>query len=804
MDKLKKYVFFSLWILPCTFLIYNVPAAYADSINYSNLVDNQVFDNSATMTAAQIDSFLNGFSNSCISSNHGFRTQDPVGYNPSDGFKYGANVTAGKAIYDAAKAYDLNPQVLLTLLQREQGLVTGGSGCSKLRYVAAVGFNCPDSGTLHNYSGINLYTLNGTTVTSVTGTCVSSSTTVGFTRQIIHAAWRLKFDRERSEGRTTWAIVKTNWDNSDDLESCYYGRMTQGTLRRCPSGSAAFYDGYATIDNTSLHLDNGATAALYNYTPHLGGGTSFDTVFTTWFGSVRGTPFFRVGNTKAVYVLGSNNNYYHVPNPYILTAYGYGKKFNTEDIVQSSYINGLTYSGDLSLLAHFGGDPIYLLDTGGAHHFPSPTVLSAFGYTTGQAAVLPSWIYDKLSHPEDMQLIVTQPSAPEVYYIQNGKKSHITSQAAFNTLGSPTYASQTSVKVTNAYVASLPSGAPIMTAGTFVRGSDTGAYGIWNGTDIQALNTNEAREIGIPPDYYAPSSTLSQLPSNPVSAYKLVSDSSSSGSLYILDRGQKLSITAGQLTALGLSASNFAPMGTSFLDRLTTIPLQGLIRVNGGSTVYLIQSGTLYHIASGEDLTTLGYNFSEVVNVNSSTSTLFKNSGGAVFRDGRLVRVSGTPQVYLIDGTFTKKYIPSSQMFSEFGFNMSQVEGVSRADLSTYPTNGMLAQIIKNDNGIYWLVDSGLRHQISPTMLSSGYYNINQAATPELSDQNIANIATGANLTNIVQAAGDSKVYEILNGQKHWFTSRASFEANGGSWDSIQTLSAAFVASLPTGTTINS
>jgi hypothetical protein len=65
--------------------------------------------------------------------------------------------------------------------------------------------------------------------------------------------------------------------------------MTQGTWKRCPSDtSAVYYDGYTTIDGTSTHMDTGATASLYYYTPHFSGNQNFDNIFTAWFGSVYG------------------------------------------------------------------------------------------------------------------------------------------------------------------------------------------------------------------------------------------------------------------------------------------------------------------------------------------------------------------------------------------------------------------------------------------------------------------------------------------------------------------------------------
>lgn len=261
----------------------------AETYNNNKIIENSIFDRSSSMSADQIDSFLNQFPNSCISPNSGFRAIDPTGYSPSGGYTYGGYVTAGRVIADSALAYNINPQVLLATLQKEQSLVIGGvnfcNNGDQNKYAAAVGYGCPDSGTVHNYTGVNLYQRNGVTVTSTGSTCVSSATKAGFSQQVIRGAWLLKFGQQRAEGNVNWAVIKGSWDNSDDPQTCYGGPMTQGTFKRCPAGAAAYYDGYTTIDGTAVHMDNGATAALYWYTPHFHGNQNFFNIFTGWFGS---------------------------------------------------------------------------------------------------------------------------------------------------------------------------------------------------------------------------------------------------------------------------------------------------------------------------------------------------------------------------------------------------------------------------------------------------------------------------------------------------------------------------------------
>lgn len=357
------------------------PAAAATFINH-NLMDDVIFDRWNTFSnASAIDTFLNQFPNSCISSNKGFKAPEPIGYSPTGpsdtgGFSYGSDVTAGTIIYDAAKTYGLNPQVILTTLQKEQGYVIGPgtyscasptSPTARLGYTGAMGYACPDGGTTYNYGGFELYSINGTAVTSVTGTCVDSSHVAGFSRQVIVAAWQLKFNQQRSLGNTGWNIQLTDfphsgniWDNSDDPTSTYNGPMTSGTYARVDGGPTTPYDGYTTIDGSSVHMDTGATAALYYYTPHFAGNQSFENLFQ---------------NSISDGYLGFGSPYSHCIFPtdgsggaYRLFQPSSGQTFLTtspSEVCTVSGKMGYVWDGIAFYPSGTGNDPVYRLDNGG-------------------------------------------------------------------------------------------------------------------------------------------------------------------------------------------------------------------------------------------------------------------------------------------------------------------------------------------------------------------------------------------------------------------------------------------------------
>ena len=270
----------------------------AATFNPSYIISDGAFRDYGSMNAAQIDSFLNTFSSSCISPNKGFKAPSLTGYSPSTGFTYGASVSAGNIIYAAAQVYGLSPKVILATMQKEQSLVTGGgsicsdpfSSTAKKRYTGAMGYNCPDGGSAYNYSGFELYRINSTVVSDVSGTCVNRAQTAGFSRQIIAAVWKLKFNEERSKGNVAWDVQKPGWDNSDDPPTCYNGYMTPGNRARALSSGTSCdqvfsYDGRYTIDSTAVTMQSGATASLYYYTPHLHGNQNFFDIFVSWFGN---------------------------------------------------------------------------------------------------------------------------------------------------------------------------------------------------------------------------------------------------------------------------------------------------------------------------------------------------------------------------------------------------------------------------------------------------------------------------------------------------------------------------------------
>lgn len=231
--------------------------AAARAYDRNMVLSNAVFDATGTMTAAQIQTFLDRFPNSCLRS---YRDRMPTGYSSYDG-----TGTAAEVIRASATLWGVNPQVLIATLEKEQSIVTGGGGCDSWRYWSAMGYNCPDGGGRYDYPALG-----------ITGTCVKREGDAGFSAQVNRGAWQLQFNRQRAEGNL-------DWNGSSSIVN--YGFNTAGYRQAYAGAPSIYYDGWATIDGQPVYMTNGATATLYTYTPHLSANQAFSSLFTNWFGS---------------------------------------------------------------------------------------------------------------------------------------------------------------------------------------------------------------------------------------------------------------------------------------------------------------------------------------------------------------------------------------------------------------------------------------------------------------------------------------------------------------------------------------
>ncbi|VXB13254.1 conserved exported hypothetical protein [Microbacterium sp. 8M] len=233
------------------------PAADLSQFHAGNIISDAVFTNSATMTAAQVQSFLQSKVSSCRSGYtclKDFRQDTPNkgADRYCNGYSGSGGELASTIIVKVAQSCGINPQVLVVMLQKEQGLVTdtwpvGG------QYAAAMGQACPD-----------------------TAPCDPSY--AGFFAQVYGGARQMKIYLEGVY--FTWYAPGRTWN--------------------------ILYNPNTGCGSSPVYIENAATSALYYYTPYqpnaaalaagygIGdscsayGNRNFYNYFTDWFGSTQG------------------------------------------------------------------------------------------------------------------------------------------------------------------------------------------------------------------------------------------------------------------------------------------------------------------------------------------------------------------------------------------------------------------------------------------------------------------------------------------------------------------------------------
>ncbi|UCR90342.1 hypothetical protein [Mycetocola spongiae] len=235
-------------------------AADLSKFDPAYIISDENFYNSGSMSEQDIQRFLESKVPSCRTGNTcmiNYRAS--TASRPADtrcsAYAGEANESAARIIAKVSAACGINPQVLLVLLQKEQGLILNSAPgtANSSRWLIATGYACPD-------------------------TAACDTRYYGFYNQVYMAAWQFKV--YTSSSFFTWFPV---------------GRPSQ-----------VGYHPNAACGSSSVTIRNGATSALYYYTPYqpnraslaAGYGTgdscssygnrNFYNYYSDWFGSPTG------------------------------------------------------------------------------------------------------------------------------------------------------------------------------------------------------------------------------------------------------------------------------------------------------------------------------------------------------------------------------------------------------------------------------------------------------------------------------------------------------------------------------------
>jgi len=190
------------------FNLKNAEAAF----NPSNLISDGTFVDINSMNTGSIQRFLESKNSYLKDFSENGRSAARIIYDASHGYGNASGSINGITINTSSGT--VNPQTILVTLQKEQSLITKSTrDDNALR--KAMGYACPDSG------GCN-------------------PSYAGFTKQVENAAWQLRYNFERAQGRGFGDYQVGQAFSFDDWNGTHTGIF-----------------------------GNRATASLYRYTPHV-------------------------------------------------------------------------------------------------------------------------------------------------------------------------------------------------------------------------------------------------------------------------------------------------------------------------------------------------------------------------------------------------------------------------------------------------------------------------------------------------------------------------------------------------------
>lgn len=253
---INRLCLFSVALILAVSSVTSLIAAQANAADLSqfragNIISDEIFTDSQSMTIDEIQSFLKSKVNTCDT--YGVKVSElgegtrrqwmanrniqppfrcAIDYyeNPTTGENnYSRNdiptgaISAAQIIYNYAQQFNINPQVLIVTLQKENGLITDEWPTPR-QFYEAMGFGCPDN--------------------VAPGAPACDPTYKSFSTQIYQAARHFRGYMDRQYCNSTWCtpyVVGVN-----------YIRWSVDT----------------TCGGTNVNIENKATSALYSYTPY--------------------------------------------------------------------------------------------------------------------------------------------------------------------------------------------------------------------------------------------------------------------------------------------------------------------------------------------------------------------------------------------------------------------------------------------------------------------------------------------------------------------------------------------------------
>ena len=357
--------------------------------------------------------------------------------------RIGEIMTASEIIYQAAQKYQISPKYLLTLLQKEQSLITNYAPTTKALDWATGYAVCDDCSMNDPY--LQKYK--------------------GFYNQVMYAAQRNRFYLDNTD--KTWLFQA---------------------------------GGEYNIDGKIITPYNQATACLYSYTPHINGNYNFWKIWNKWF--TRKYPngsLLKEVNSAGVWLIKENKRW-----PFI-TWTTFTSRYSPKNIIEVNYSDLAKYP--IASAIKFTNysylktpdQVVYLLDNDQLRAFANQEVERYFGVNPEEVINIEWEDYRYYTRGEDITMnsmypngaVLKDQDTADIYYVKDGIKSFIADQKILEI----NYPDQYVVSVSSEELDSLVSGNLVkFKDGTLIKSHDDSAVYIISDGNRRAIISGQVFE----------------------------------------------------------------------------------------------------------------------------------------------------------------------------------------------------------------------------------------------------------------------------------------------------------------------
>jgi hypothetical protein len=740
-------------------------AADAAQFDPGNIISDSVFYDFGTMSASDIQRFLNGKLPTCNDNDGGPKCiRDFVQDTPEitgesgrcDSLPAKQNQTAAQIIFAVANACKINPRVLLVTLQKEQGLIQATNPYQRM-YDFALGMNCPD-----------------------TADCSKSS--AGFFYQLYKGA-----------GQLQWY--------GDPRGSFTYLRVGSNITRRYQAANVESSKGINCGSKTFL-LKSQATAALYYYTPYTPnaaalknlygtgdscsayGNRNFWRFYTDWFGSTIGGGFLLKSADSGTYFIIDNKKYL-IDDADTVAAL---KPLGPLGTISQAYLDSFTDSGSMNRVIKSAAGVYYFVDGGQKYPFTNCAQAAQFLLDCNTAITLTTSQLNALATGNQMTEYV-QGENGQTFFIQDGAKRQILDSESLvdSRLGVPAL-SQVKISAFK----KLPWGKPIIRKGASFINEATKQLAVFDGTSYYDIDKATLADVDFTKWFIKSTGTMIGEALAPVASTVKIKSivNAVDGTQYLITKDGKRKVTDAK------QISKDAPVVSD--DLLSLIPnaateIESILFAKSSATknVYLIFDGVKRPLLAAADAAkfTAGVKSTKTQTLSNSAFAQIP-TGSPAIAPATYVRVGKVG--YMIDGFNRALVIPDANQAALLG--LASARSLTSAQLKAYSKTTKASGIKFVCGQNYFIAITGKFYAIS-TLDASHYPG--RGLTLDATTCAVVAKST-ATLGRFIKTA--DKKYYLVDGQtKRLIKDAAAYEKLRGSAAKAVLVGPYFLSKITTG-----